>query len=126
MGLAAAAAVTVAVLIALTLVPAIALLFGERMRPRSARPPKPAKNPKKAKKAPKPKKSPSQQHAGFSNTWVHAITRFPVVTIIAVLVLLGLAAVPALSMRLSLPDNSTAPIGSDGPRDLRQDHRGVR
>ena len=40
------------------------------------------------------------------------ITRFPVVTALAVVAVLGLAAVPALSLRLAIPDNSTAPTSS--------------
>ena len=49
---------------------------------------------------------------GVAGAWVRTVTRFPVVTILGVLVLLGLAAVPAASMRLALPDNSTAPTSS--------------
>ena len=37
-----------------------------------------------------------------------AVTRQPIVTVLAVVILLGLAAVPALDLRLGLPDNSTA------------------
>src|SRR4051794_33378439 len=105
MGLAAAAAVTIAVIIALTLVPAVALLFGERLRPRAARPPKKEKR----KRKPRP---PKPARAGFGAFWVRTVTRLPVLTIVAVLGLLALAAVPAASMRLSLPDNSTAPTSS--------------
>ena len=102
MGLAAAAAVTIAVVIALTLVPAVALLLGERLRPRPARPPQ--KETRKGK--PKPAR------AGFGAVWVRTVTRLPVLTIVGVLGLLALAAVPAASMRLALPDNSTAPTSS--------------
>ena len=111
MGLGAAAAVTVAVVIALTLLPAIALLLGERLRPRSARPEKVSgKGPKEAGR---PRtKQPKADGAGFAACGYAAVTRFPVVTILGVLGLLGLAAVPAASMRLALPDNSTAPTSS--------------
>ena len=101
MGLGAAAAVTVAVVIALTLVPAVALLLGERLRPRPRR-----ERRKKKARQPKPAR------AGFGAFWVGAITRFPLLTIVGVLALLGLAAVPAGGMRLALPDNSTAPTSS--------------
>jgi RND superfamily putative drug exporter len=100
MGLAAAAAVTIAVVIALTLVPAVALLLGERLRPRA---PRTQTRKKKSKKPPGP---------GFAAAWVHTVTRFPVLTILAVLGLLVLATVPAASIRLALPDNSTAPTSS--------------
>ena len=96
MGLAAAAAVTVAVIVALTLLPAVALLLGERLRPR---PPKPKK----------PRTKAARERTGFSTRWVHLATRVPALTIVGILVVLGIAAVPAASMRLALPDNSTAP-----------------
>ena len=41
--------------------------------------------------------------------WVAAATRHPVLTVVAVVALLGLATVPAFDMKLGLPDNSTAP-----------------
>ena len=41
--------------------------------------------------------------------WVAAATRHPVLTVVAVVALLGLATVPAFDMELGLPDNSTAP-----------------
>ena len=100
MGLAAAAAVTVAVLIALTLVPAVALLMGERLRPR------PRRTRRTSKRKPRPTRP------AFSALWVRAVTRLPILTVLAVLALLTLAAVPAASMRLALPDNSTAPTSS--------------
>ena len=43
---------------------------------------------------------------------MRTVTRLPVLTIVGVLALLALAAVPAASMRLALPDNSTAPTSS--------------
>ena len=49
---------------------------------------------------------------GVARIWVGAVTRQPIVTVLAVVVLLGLAAVPALDLRLGLPDNSTAPTDS--------------
>jgi putative drug exporter of the RND superfamily len=96
MGLAAAAAVIMAVLIALTLLPAIALLFGEKLRPKQ-RP---------------PKKQPKAERQGFALHWVHGVTRWPALTIVAVMAILLLAAVPATRLKLALPDNSTAPVGS--------------
>ena len=105
MGLAAAAAVTIAVVIALTLVPAVALVFGERLRPR------PARTPGKPKRGTKQRR-PRPARAGLGDLWVRTVTRLPVLTVVAVLALLGLAAVPAAGMRLALPDNSTAPTSS--------------
>ncbi|KAA1425392.1 MMPL family transporter [Mumia zhuanghuii] len=100
MGVAAALAVAVAVTLALTLLPAIALLFGERLRPRQKRS--------------RRRQATRQESAGtpFSARWVAATTRFPAVTILVVLVLLILAARPASELELALPDNSTAPPSS--------------
>lgn len=44
------------------------------------------------------------QRGGFFLRWVHAVTRWPIVTVVAVIVLLWLATVPAVSLRLALPD----------------------
>ncbi|HEX6148323.1 MMPL family transporter [Nocardioides sp.] len=96
MGLAAAGAVSTAVLVALTLLPAIALLLGERLRP-------------KPRRAPKPRRKGKPPKVGFGTRWVRAVTRVPLLTIAAVLVLLGLVALPAAQLDLALPDNSTAP-----------------
>ncbi len=108
MGLAAAGAVAVAVLVALTLLPAIALLLGERLRPKPPKPPRPKKKGKKPK-------------VGFATRWVHAVTRVPVLTIIVVLIPLGVIAIPGTQLDLALPDNSTAPEESEA----RQTYDGI-
>lgn len=100
MGLAAAGAVSVAVLAALTLIPALALLLGERLRPRP-----PRERTRRSGRSRQPRR-------GVAGPWVRAVTRVPMLTVAAVLVLLGLVAVPAAGMRLALPDNSTAPPGT--------------
>ncbi len=98
MGLAAAAAVTMAVLIALTLLPAIALLLGERLRPKPRR-----------RRARKPRQT---ERKGIAQRWVHGVTRWPVLTVVAVMGILVLAAIPATHLELALPDNSTAAPGT--------------
>ncbi len=100
MGAAAAGAVTMAVLIALTLLPAIALLLGERLRPKPRRPRRRRRRQGTVPVAPRP---------GFALHWVHAVTKFPPLTIAAVVVVLLLAASPARQLELALPDNGTAP-----------------
>ncbi|MGO4256832.1 MMPL family transporter [Marmoricola sp. RAF53] len=111
MGLAAAAAVTIAVVVALTLLPAIALLLGERLRPKvRTKPEKDTAEKDTAEKGTARKaRKPASERVPFSTRWVRGATKVPVLTIVAVLVVLGIAAVPAASMRLALPDNSTAP-----------------
>ncbi|MFT2817468.1 MMPL family transporter [Leifsonia sp. A12D58] len=56
--------------------------------------------------------SSAELHAGknrFYVGWVRAVTRFPIVTIVAVVVGLGLVAAPALGLRLALPDAGGLP-----------------
>jgi RND superfamily putative drug exporter len=100
MGLGAAAAVTVAVCVALTLVPSIALLLGERIRPKSRRPRR------------RQRRRPDGPRVGVADAWVRFVTRWPALTVLAVVALLGSAALPATSLELALPDNSTAPVST--------------
>ena len=96
MGLAAAGAVIVAVLIATTLLPALLGLLGKRamrtnrlltLRPRRRRP--------GTEKA-------SVRYARF-------VTRRPLVVVLVGLLVLGAAAVPATHMKLGLPDGGSSP-----------------
>ena len=96
MGLASAAVVAVAVLVALTVVPALIGLLGERLLPRRRRA---AGVGAGADRRP-------------ASRWVRTVTRRPWVTIGAVVVLLGLCAVPASGLRLALTDNGFAERGS--------------
>ncbi|MBV9832255.1 MAG: MMPL family transporter [Marmoricola sp.] len=100
MGLGAAFAVTVAVLVALTLLPAIALLLGDRLRPRRQR--------FKLRR----RRATVRTKVGMATHWVRTVTRWPVVTVLVVVAALGLVAVPALSLKLALPDNSSAPTNT--------------
>ena len=99
MGLAAAATVTVAVLIALSLLPAMLGFAGARMartnRVVAWRP-----------NAPEREARPS-----LGTRWVKIITRRPVPVLAAGLVALVLIALPALSLKLGLPDGSSHPEG---------------
>ena len=96
MGLASAAVVAVAVLVALTVVPALIGLLGERLLSRRRRA---AGVGADADRRP-------------ASRWVRAVTRRPWATIGAVVVLLGLCAVPASGLRLALTDNGFAEKGS--------------
>ena len=106
MGLAAAVAVAVAVLAALTLIPSIALLLGERLRPHVRT--KPDKPPKKKR----PKEKHPKEKVQLRARWVHLITVHPVLTIVPVVGFLLVLAIPALKLELALPDNSTAPTNT--------------
>ena len=97
MGIAAAVGVVVAVTIALTLLPALLAMAGDKLRPR-------VRGSKKSQ-PPKPRRS-------LGRGWVRLVTKVPVVTIVVVIAALGALAWPAQSLRLSLPDNGTADQGT--------------
>ncbi|MBP2478903.1 RND superfamily putative drug exporter [Crossiella equi] len=90
MGIAASVAVAVAVLIAITLIPALLACAGNRLRPKAPR----------QRKSRKPRRR-------LGLAWVRMATKRPVLTVVAVVALLGLATVPAFELRLALPDNGT-------------------
>ena len=125
MGLASAFTVALAVLIALTLLPAILGLLGERLRPRPSR---------RARKA--QERGAAQAHGEASNAgaaagadedssargdsarvplttrWARLVTRVPLLTIIIVILAVGGLALPAKDLRLGLPDLGTEPEGT--------------
>ena len=154
MGIAASVAVGVAVLVALTLTPALLGFAGARLTPgrRAAK-----RAAKKAAAAPAPdgatdgandgptaadvdaKPAPADPagttfaHAataeippGFFRGWVRTVIRFPIVTVVAVIVALGIAALPALQLRLALPDAGSQPQGAPArvAYDLVSEHFG--
>ncbi len=125
MGMTAAAAVAVAVTVALTLVPSVALMFGERLRPkartepRASRRPRWLRRPRRAQAAAHAKtahakdETPAKERsADWPTRWVRAVTRVPALTIAVVVGVLLLAAFPALKLDLALADNGSAPAGS--------------
>ncbi|MFD3454850.1 MMPL family transporter [Streptomyces sp. NPDC058691] len=104
MGLAAAGTVLLAVLVALTLVPALLGFLGERLRPKSARP---------GASSPRTQMSGRERKPGsWGLAWGRLMTRFPIpVLVVSVLGLLALA-LPATGLRLGLPSNETQPATS--------------
>ena len=89
-GVVAGLSVVVAVAVALTLLPALLGRAGDRLAPKDGeRPP-----------------------GGFSRRWVAATTRFPLAAIATIVIILGVAAIPAKDLQLALPDNGTAKEGS--------------
>ncbi|CAM3714289.1 MMPL family transporter [Kibdelosporangium persicum] len=100
MGLAAAATVAIAVLVALTLVPAILGFVGDRIVSEKAR----------ARAA-----APGQQEA-FGYRWGRAVSRRPITALVLIVLSLGAIAIPAFSLEMGLPDDSTAPEGSPQQR----------
>src|SRR3954447_10333942 len=99
MGIAAAATIVVAVLVALTLVPAVLGFFGLRALP------------KKQRAALAAGTEVPTRGRGFLTGWVGAVTRHRVIALLLAVVALGTVAVPFFSMRTTLvqsaPEDST-------------------
>ncbi|SES48064.1 MMPL family transporter [Actinokineospora terrae] len=86
MGLAAAGTIVFAVLIAVTLVPAMLGFVGRKALPRRSR----------------VEGSPVHADHGFYRRWSHGVTRHPWLTLLAAVVVLLVIAIPVLSLRTSL------------------------
>lgn len=127
MGLAAAGTVTVAVLVAITLQPALLGFAGRRVLPRRLRDAapladgttEPAPDDRTATTpaaggpdTPAAGVTPAEDRSGFGFRWAGWVTRFRIPVILAGLLGLGLLAIPTADMRLALPDAGTAPVGS--------------
>jgi RND superfamily putative drug exporter len=96
MGLAAAGTVLTAVLVALTLLPAMLGFVGKRVLPRKVR------------------NAGSRSHvAVFGFRWARLVTRFRVPIVAAGIIGLGVLAIPTQDLRLALPDGGTAAAGSN-------------
>ncbi|GAA2092179.1 MMPL family transporter [Microlunatus panaciterrae] len=125
MGVAAAVAVAIAVMIALTLLPALLGFAGGRLPPRS-RTPK-TRSLARRGSAGLPLSEPrTPARTRFALAWVQAVTRWPVATVVLVIVALGALAIPAGSLRLALPNNGTQAAGTPArvTYDLVTDHFG--
>jgi RND superfamily putative drug exporter len=83
------------VLAALTLLPAVLSLFGEKLRPKPT-----SRAVKLSHKA--------AEGRTFGARWVRLVTKVPVVTVLLVLGAIGVMAIPAKDLALSLPDNGSA------------------
>ncbi|GAA3810481.1 MMPL family transporter [Cellulomonas soli] len=141
MGVAAACGVGIAVVIALTLTPALLGFAGDRLRPgyrrdrKAARRTERAAAHKAAGSAPAVEASETagattgaaaaapvdhrhdpvvapEGHNRFFLGWVRTVTRWPVVTILLVVLGLGALTLPARDLRLALPDAGSQPEGS--------------
>jgi RND superfamily putative drug exporter len=101
MGLGAAATVLVAVLVALTLLPALFGFAGGRLAPRPG-----SRTERRERATAGPDHGVADRPAG--ERWARLVTRRPLVTVVLTLAGLLLLAIPAPQLQLALPDNSSA------------------
>ncbi|BCJ54323.1 membrane protein [Actinoplanes sp. NBRC 14428] len=119
MGLAAAGTVLTAVLVALTLLPAVLAFTGDRILPRSQRRrTKAATDPARGGHAGQGDRPGQAGHAGdgeeraFGFRWARWVVRFRIPVLLVLVLGLGALSLPTRDMRLALPDNGTAPADS--------------
>ncbi|THJ66511.1 RND transporter [Arthrobacter echini] len=113
MGLAAAGTVAVAVLVALSLTPALLAVIGPRIvsKRRWAR----GDGGKHSATAPAPGQDPTEaadERAASGAGWGGIATRKPILTVLAGVVLLGVIAIPTAQLRVGLPDGGSEPADS--------------
>ncbi|WP_181796509.1 MMPL family transporter [Streptomyces sp. WELS2] len=94
MGLAAAGTVVIAVLIAITLIPALLGLCGRRIGPA------------------RPRRRKGRQRPGTGVRWARFVTRRPVAVLLGGVVLLGVVALPAASLETGLPGDDSKPVST--------------
>jgi RND superfamily putative drug exporter len=94
MGLAAAGTVVIAVLIAITLIPALLGLCGRRIGPA------------------RPRRRKGRQRPGTGVRWARFVTRRPVTVLLGGVVLLGVVALPAASLEMGLSGDDSKPAST--------------
>ena len=109
MGLAAAGTVAVAVLVAITLTPAMLSLIGRRIISRRAWARADAHNAEPGHEAADEAKDRERSTRG----WGGLVTRHPILALLAGVLLLGTLALPATQLQLALPDGGSEPVDSE-------------
>ena len=111
MGAFAALAIVLAVFIALTMLPALMGLLGERLRPRPRR----------------PRRRRRPRRGGAFAWWGRVTTGHPVVVVLVVVVCLGALTIPGLGLRTALPNSGQHAAGAPDrvTYDLISQHFGV-
>ncbi|MFF2007569.1 MMPL family transporter [Streptomyces sp. NPDC058195] len=101
MGLAAAGTVVVAVLVALTLLPALLGLCQKAVLPRAARTDRPRKD-----------RPGHASRPALGVRWARAVVRRPLAVLVLAVLGLGLISVPALDLRLGMPGDEAQPTST--------------
>ncbi|MFE2189665.1 MMPL family transporter [Streptomyces olivaceus] len=129
MGVAAAGTVAIAVLIALTMIPALLGYAGRRVKPAGAkgrllgRSRKGAEQPEGQSAG----RSEGQPKANLGTRWASFVVRRPLAVLLLGVIGLGAAAIPAASLELGLPDDGSQPTSTTQRRayDLLSDGFGA-
>ncbi|MET3951717.1 MMPL family transporter [Arthrobacter sp. UYEF36] len=108
MGLSAAATVAVAVVVALTLTPAVLSLIGRKLISKRAW----AKAERHNAAPGHETEDRAKDEYRSSHGWGGIVTKHPWLALLAGVVLLGVVALPASQLRLALPDASSEPVAS--------------
>ncbi|WP_426998685.1 MMPL family transporter [Pseudarthrobacter sp. N5] len=108
LGLSAAATVAVAVVVALTLTPAVLSLVGRKLISKRAWAKAEAHNAAPGHEAADQVKDERRSSHG----WGGLVTRHPLIALLAGVVVLGILALPASQLRLALPDGGSEPVES--------------
>ncbi|WP_371616256.1 MMPL family transporter [Streptomyces sp. NBC_00454] len=102
MGFAAAGTVVIAVLVALTLVPAILGFAGKKVLPAGT----------KSKLFGKGKPASAEAKPNGGTRWARFILRRPVMVLLAGVIGLGIIAIPASKLEMGLPDDGSQPVST--------------
>jgi RND superfamily putative drug exporter len=106
MGIAAAGTVAIAVLIALTMIPALLGYAGRRVKPAGAKGKRFGRSSKDAEQ------SEGRPKANLGTRWASFVVRRPLAVLLLGVIGLGAAAVPATSLELGLPDDGSQPTST--------------
>ncbi|MCQ4201552.1 MMPL family transporter [Streptomyces coelicoflavus] len=109
MGVAAAGTVAIAVLIALTMIPALLGYAGRRVKPAGAKSKLLGRSRKDEPKQDAPAGPPK---ANLGTRWASFVVRRPLAVLLLGVIGLGAAAVPAASLELGLPDDGSQPTST--------------
>ncbi|XVV35627.1 MMPL family transporter [Streptomyces sp. CA-100214] len=110
MGIAAAGTVAIAVLIALTMIPALLGYAGRRVKPAGAKGGLLGRRRGGAKTEPKKDAGPAKANLG--TRWASFVVRRPLAVLLLGVIGLGAAAIPASDLELGLPDDGSQPTST--------------